>query len=1016
MAGEGPAGIRSSRTLAVAILAAVLLIATLAFGGARAESAPSLETANVQADAAMQRSCFEEIRGDDAVDSVTLTAPRFGYLAAALDAESGDWDLGIFDAASGESLSGSASAGPEELAQAYVIEGQKLIVQACRISGEAARATLSLGIEPIDADGRVERQRLVRVETPTDRKETLLQSLGLDLTESAGPDFIDVLLHGADDRKALQSAGFDSEVLIGDLVEQSTRDRRADARFAAEAETSALPSGRTTYRLLADYQQELKTLAAENPDLVKPITLNHKTLEGRPVEGIEITTNPDQVQDGKPVFLQMGLHHAREWPSGEHAIEWAYELIQGYRRGDATLKALVEQTRTIVVPVINPDGFNASRNAGQLNGNGGGNTGDTIVQFATAPDEYRRKNCRIGTTETANCSGSVGLAENGVDPNRNYGGFWGGPGASDSPEAATYRGAGPFSEPETQNVRDLVSERAVVTLITNHTFSNLVLRPPGLAILGDSVDEPLYKTFGAAMTAENGYLNQKGFELYDTSGTTEDFTYTATGGLGFTFEIGCNQGDDGATFDPAGDCIGSFHPRYEQMVDEYEGRGPAALAVNGGGNRAAYLVAQRSTANENRHSVLTGRAPAGATLRVDKDLQIPTWKGYSEEGAANPGPAFLDDHLTTAMRVPASGEFAFHINPSTSPYAAQDTGRPQDGGPPQAQIDFSGNNATTVPPAGCADFATEDPNCWNDHPFEINTTSDNEAATVHIEWTSPANDWDVKVFRDTNGDGSSEGEPASAEVGQSAQGPTTEESTTFVDPETASGKLLPGKYVIRVINFVGTDPVTGAYDGTVTFTGPEPFKAGTTESWTFTCRSDGEVRFSEQITIDRGQARNLDLAEKCAAPDSGGPGGPGNGGPGGNGVPKSCGIDSPNLIRGTRGKDTMRGTNGNDAMLARGGSDTAIGRKGDDCVYGQRGRDRIRGNGGDDMLKGGRGLDRLRGGGGGDVLRGGKGNDVLRGGGGKNVFKCGRGNRDEAFSTSRKDKISKSCEKVTRRF
>ena len=63
---------------------------------------------------------------------------------------------------------------------------------------------------------------------------------------------------------------------------------------------------------------------------MRPITLRNKTFEGRPVEGIEIATNPT-ARDGRPVFLQMGVHHAREWPSGEHAMEWAYELITGAR-------------------------------------------------------------------------------------------------------------------------------------------------------------------------------------------------------------------------------------------------------------------------------------------------------------------------------------------------------------------------------------------------------------------------------------------------------------------------------------------------------------------------------------------------------------------------------------------------------------------------------------------------------------------------------------------------------------
>ena len=85
---------------------------------------------------------------------------------------------------------------------------------------------------------------------------------------------------------------------------------------------------------------------------------------------------------------------------------------------------------------------------------------------------------------------NLGLAQFGVDPNRNYGGFWGGPGASAEDTlpfgstAQDYRGPGPFSEPETQNIRKLVSKGQVTTFITNHTFSNLLLRPPGLQAQG----------------------------------------------------------------------------------------------------------------------------------------------------------------------------------------------------------------------------------------------------------------------------------------------------------------------------------------------------------------------------------------------------------------------------------------------------------------------------------------------------------------------------------------------------
>ena len=122
-------------------------------------------------------------------------------------------------------------------------------------------------------------------------------------------------------------------------------------------------------------------------------------------------------------------------------MEWAYELISGYRNGDARVRRLVSTTRTIVIPIVNPDGFNASREAGELYMNGGGANTDLdgdgsisdaefILAGAAHPNEYRRKNCACPCRRGGNCNQpDTGLYGPGVDPNRNYGAFWGGPGA-----------------------------------------------------------------------------------------------------------------------------------------------------------------------------------------------------------------------------------------------------------------------------------------------------------------------------------------------------------------------------------------------------------------------------------------------------------------------------------------------------------------------------------------------------------------------------------------------------------
>lgn len=115
--------------------------------------------------------------------------------------------------------------------------------------------------------------KLARVETPTPASKDLLQTLGLDLTESAGRMYVDVVLWGDEDVAALRKGGLDHTVLIEDLG-QRTRDNLAKDRvWAAGIERSALPSGSKAYRTLAQINDELRKLAKENPGLVRLITL-----------------------------------------------------------------------------------------------------------------------------------------------------------------------------------------------------------------------------------------------------------------------------------------------------------------------------------------------------------------------------------------------------------------------------------------------------------------------------------------------------------------------------------------------------------------------------------------------------------------------------------------------------------------------------------------------------------------------------------------------------------------------
>jgi hypothetical protein len=781
--------------------------------GSLALAAPASATRTVAARSAVARACFHDVSSSAAGrELLRAKAPARGLVSVRLRS-AGDWDLGVFGR-HGRLVAGSASFGGNELASGFVRRGERLVVQACRFRGDASRAAVSIHFTRI-AKTRGRRFSLVDVATPTRTERSRLQALGLDVTEHGDANSVTVLLHGNADARTLRAAGFRYRVRVADLAKQARRNARRDAVHARAAQSSGLPSGRTTYRRLPDYDLEMKNLAMQYPSLVRPITLNHRSILGRDVNGIEISTGAQNTADGKPVFLIMGVHHAREWPSAEHTIEFAYDLLRNYGR-DARATQLVQRTRTIVVPVVNPDGFNISREAA------------TLGDFSLFDYEMKRKNCRVSAntppkySKGARDDNKAGRLR-GTDPNRNYGGLWGGSGASTIWSDDTYRGDGPFSEPEVQNIRELISSRQVTNLITNHTFSNLVLRPPGVASFGFPLEEPIYRALGASMAAHNGYSNIPGFGLYDTTGATEDWSFWSTGGLAFTFEIG---GID-------------FHPAFHDAVEaEYLGEAPSTGAGKGG-NREAYYAMLQATADSSLHSQIEGSAPAGSTLRISKTFQTSTSPVWQDDFGNSIGdPRLFPDTLTSELKA-SGGSFTWNVNPSTRPVVAGRHGRDPTG-PPQDPIALP--NPPGVPPENTI-YPPLGPK--EEIPFTVKGPADgvdNGWMTVHIEWSSPDTDWDVYVIG-----------PSGEIVTQSASfGDTTEDAVLFDPP--------PGQYKAVVVNY---DQVMNTPDdwfgGKVTFRSPDPrIDTGVKEAWTLTCSdSRGRLQASRQVVVGRGAVAHV---------------------------------------------------------------------------------------------------------------------------------------------------------------
>ena len=807
----------------VAVAAAVGLL----IGGSAAVNQASAGDNVVRADKAVARSCFGALaaKGTAGTDRREVTSTVDGLVQARLKPGSGaasDWDLAVFDQATGAVVAASAGVRSYELAESFVKKGQKLIVQACHYAGSSRSATLGVDFLALTPQGTPtatpappQRAQMVRVETPTKKEKDQLLASGLDVTEKADATGVEVVIADDEDRTILAGTGLASKVVEADLSAKSIANAKADTSYAAKTPASALPSGRTTYRHLYEYEFEMKELARKSPDLVRVFALPNRTLEGRDVMGVEIGTNVNNLTDGKPVNFTMGVHHAREWPAGEHAMEWAVELVKGYK-DNPEIRGLVGKTRNIVVPIVNPDGFSISREA------------EPKGDFSRFDYEMKRKNCNASDSPaafaTGVCKANPGGRERGTDPNRNYAGFWGGAGASSNWRNDTFRGAGSFSEPETQNIRSIVSSRQVTNLITLHTFSNLVLRVPGVADVRPPLDEPAYKALGDKMATRNGYTSQPSWALYDTTGSTEDWSYFATGGWGFTFEIGNTE----------------FHPPFETgVVAEYAGLAPAAGAGKGG-NRQAFVDMLANAADPGAHSTLIGSAPKGYELKLHKTFQTPTSPVIQPDGSTKP-PIYVTDNLDSKLSS-TGGRFAWSVNPSTRPYVAGRYGRdPQ--GPAQKP-------AALVNPAGIPAINTDYPN----DSVNVETAAfhvdglpavDNGKFTVAIDWANADTDWDVYVF-----------DSAGTMVSSSANGGTTSERATLFDPPA-------GNYMAVFVNYAQADPATADdWAGRVEFASPIPPTYGPKEAYQLTCTSPkGKIVGLTDVYAERGQT--VDVGEVC---------------------------------------------------------------------------------------------------------------------------------------------------------
>ncbi|MBF0193536.1 MAG: fibronectin type III domain-containing protein [Magnetococcales bacterium] len=179
----------------------------------------------------------------------------------------------------------------------------------------------------------------------------------------------------------------------------------------------------------------LKVLEEEHPDLlsIEEIGLSWQK---KPILLITLSDNIHKANN-RPALFYTGVAHAREWIGLELAVAFVRYVTENIEL-DRDLAILLSRSTVYMIPCLNPDGFELTR--------------DHFSQW--------RKNRR------KNEDGTIG-----VDLNRNFPvGFV----RQSLTSSSTYSGPEPFSEPETQALRDFVESHPNISIALDyHSHGNV---------------------------------------------------------------------------------------------------------------------------------------------------------------------------------------------------------------------------------------------------------------------------------------------------------------------------------------------------------------------------------------------------------------------------------------------------------------------------------------------------------------------------------------------------------------
>jgi hypothetical protein len=254
----------------------------------------------------------------------------------------------------------------------------------------------------------------------------------------------------------------------------------------------------------------------------------------------------------KPQVFFVGYHHAREPITAELALYFAVDAVTKFGT-NVTITQMLNSSEIYVVPALNVDGFDLfkvndwqRKNARPID-----EDHDGLVNEDPPEDEnhdgfieqlYNLTNGRFIRWEGVDNDGDGQNGEDwvgGVDLNRNYDYQWQS-GSSDL-GSEIYKGPAPFSEPETQAIRNLVLSHNFTYAISFHSGAELILYPWGWTRTHPPDAVKFIQIAQNLSSITGGTTYEQSSDLYISYGTWDDWMYGIKHVFALTCEIFSND-------------------------------------------------------------------------------------------------------------------------------------------------------------------------------------------------------------------------------------------------------------------------------------------------------------------------------------------------------------------------------------------------------------------------------------------------------------------------------------------